>query len=57
MNIGDLKMYVINISTLAISMTQIDMVLKTSLLIITIFYTLHKWYMEAKNKKNNNKNK
>ena len=57
MNIGDLKMYVINISTLAISMTQIDMVLKTSLLIITIFYTLHKWYMETKNKKNNNKNK
>jgi hypothetical protein len=57
MNIGDLKMYVINFSTFAISMSHVDTALKITLLIVSIGYTLHRWYFEIKNKKNNNKNK
>ena len=55
MNIGDIKRLIINFSTLAISMTQVDMMLKSTLLVITIFYTLHKWYFEAKRKKKEKK--
>jgi hypothetical protein len=36
--------------------THVDMVLKITLLVITIFYTLNKWFIEHKNRKNN-KNK
>lgn len=57
MNIVDLKMVVINTSALAISMSQVDTVLKITLLIVSIAYTLNKWYMEIKNKRNNKKNK
>jgi len=52
MNIGDLKLGIINLSTLAISMSHVDMVLKITLLVITIFYTLNKWRIEHKNRKN-----
>ena len=31
MNIGDLKMYIINLSTIAISMTHVDTILKITL--------------------------
>jgi|TARA_R110002153_G_scaffold43296_4_gene122426 hypothetical protein len=55
MNLGDLKMYVINLSTFAISMSQVDTILKIVLLVISIGYTLHRWYFEIKNKKNNKK--
>ena len=57
MNIVDLKMVVINTSALAISMSQIDTALKITLLVVSIAYTLNKWYMEIKNKRNNKKNK
>ena len=57
MNIVDLKMVIINTSALAISMSQIDTALKITLLVISIGYTLNKWYIEIKNKKNNKKNK
>jgi hypothetical protein len=56
MNIVDLKMVVINTSALAISMSQVDTALKITLLVISIGYTLNKWYIEIKNKKNNKKN-
>ena len=36
MNLGDLKMYVINLSTFAISMSQVDTILKIVLLVISI---------------------
>jgi hypothetical protein len=52
MNISDLKLGIINLSTLAISMTHVDMILKITLLVITIFYTLNKWWIEHKNRKN-----
>jgi len=51
--IQDYKTLFINFGTLGISMTDIDVVLKIILLIITIFYTLQKWWIL--NKKNNDK--
>lgn len=51
MNLTDLKIYTINISTLAISMSEIDVLLKVILLSVSIGYTIHKWYLMGK--KNN----
>jgi|TARA_B100000768_G_C11199970_1_gene341318 hypothetical protein len=51
--IQDYKTLFINFGTLGISMTDIDVVLKIILLIITICYTLQKWWIM--NKKNNDK--
>ena len=56
MNISDLKIYALNLSTFAISMSQVDMVLKVLLLSISIGYTTHKWWLLNKNK-NKTKNK
>ena len=50
MNISDLKIYALNLSTFAISMSQVDMVLKVLLLSISIGYTTHKWWLLNKNK-------
>lgn len=44
MDIQDLKLYGINILTMAITMTQIEMILKIALLLVSIGYTLSKWY-------------
>jgi hypothetical protein len=44
MDLQDLKIYAINIATMAITMTQIEMVLKITLLLVSIGYTLTKWY-------------
>jgi hypothetical protein len=41
----DLKMYLLNLGTLAISFSQIDMALKLLLLCVTIGYTVHKWLL------------
>jgi energy-converting hydrogenase Eha subunit H len=57
MTLSSLKIVLINFSTLAFSMTSIDMILKISLLIITIVYTLNKWWVEREARKNNKKNK
>lgn len=51
MNLNDLKIYGLNFSSLAISMTNIDLILKLTLLVVTIGYTIHKWYLMSK--KNN----
>ena len=51
MTIGDIKLYTLNLSTMAISMTQIDDILKMILLLITIGYTLHKWIHLKKKEK------
>ena len=50
MTISDLKIYLLNIGTFAISMSQVDMVLKVLLLAISIGYTAHKWWLLTKNK-------
>jgi len=39
----DLKMYLLNVSSFAISFTQVDMALKIILLVVSIGYTIHKW--------------
>jgi len=49
--IMDYKTLLINIGSFGISLTNIDMVLKTILLSVTIGYTLQKWYLLNKNKK------
>ena len=51
MNLSDIKIFTLNFSSLAISMTNIDVVLKLSLLVVSIGYTLHKWYLLNKNNK------
>ena len=49
MSLSDIKIFTLNFSSLAISMTNIDLVLKLSLLVVSIGYTLHKWYLLNKN--------
>jgi hypothetical protein len=55
MTISDLKIYVLNLSTFAISMSQVDMILKLTLLATSIGYTAHKWWLLTKNKNKNKK--
>ncbi len=51
MDITDLKIYGLNLLAFTISLTQIDVILKIVLLLISICYTGHKWYlMYEKNK-------
>jgi len=46
----DYRLLVINAGTLFFSMTNADAVLKVTLLLVTIFYTLHKWWLLHKGK-------
>jgi len=50
----DIKLYLVNAGSLAISMTHIDMTLKIALLLITIGYTLNRWYLLRKGNKDEN---
>lgn len=47
---NEMKVVLINITTLGISFSDIEMSLKILLLIVTIGYTLHKW-ISIKHKK------
>ena len=49
--IQDYKTLFINMGSLGLSLTDIDIILKIALLVITIGYTLQKWYLM--NNKNN----
>ena len=49
--IQDYKTLFINMGSLGLSLTDIDIILKIALLLITIGYTLQKWYLMNKNKK------
>tara|TARA_B100000795_G_C22358461_1_gene271476 strand:- start:131 stop:295 length:165 start_codon:yes stop_codon:yes gene_type:complete len=51
--IADYKVLLINASSFGISLTDIDIILKVALLLITICYTLQKWWIL--NKENNDK--
>ena len=51
---GDIKMYLLNIGTLAISMSHIDMILKITLLILSVGYTAQRWYLLNKESKKKN---
>lgn len=48
----DLKVYALSISTFGISMSNIDIVLKVTLMVVTIGYTIQKWYLMNKNEEN-----
>ena len=51
MNIGDIKLYAINTTTLGVTtFAQIEMSLKVLLLLVTIDYTIHKWSKLKKKK-------
>lgn len=40
---SDLKLYILNTLTLAISFTEIEVILKIVLLLVSIAYTVSKW--------------
>tara|TARA_B100000780_G_C20946043_1_gene377350 strand:+ start:159 stop:320 length:162 start_codon:yes stop_codon:yes gene_type:complete len=45
MTIGDIKLYALNTATVTVTtFTQLEMGLKILLLLLTIGYTLSKWY-------------
>ena len=48
--IQDYKTLYINMGSLGLSLTDIDIILKIALLVITIGYTLQKWYLINKKK-------
>ena len=43
-SIGDIKLYMLNVGAFAVSMSSIDVVLKLTLLAVSIGYTVQKWY-------------
>lgn len=45
MNVADAKLYAVNAGTLAMSMTDMETTLKIILLIASIGYTAHRWYI------------
>ena len=52
---SDIKLYAINTITLVMSFSQLDTVLKIKLLTASIGYTLQRWYLldkERRDKKN-----
>ena len=49
---SDIKVMLLNASTFALTFAQIEMLLKISLLIISIGYTAQRWYLMYKNQKN-----
>ncbi len=50
MNLADIKLYAINGSSLMLSFTNIDAILKIILLSISIGYTLQRWYLINKDR-------
>ena len=51
MNYTELKLWMINLSVLTITFTQVENALKLILLILSIGYTIDKWIKSRKNKK------
>lgn len=49
MDLQDLKIYALNLFSLAVSFTNIELVLRIILIAISIGYTLAKWYKISKN--------
>ena len=47
--VTDYKTLLINLGTFIFSMTNVDVFLKITLLLLTIGYTAHKWYLMNKN--------
>jgi hypothetical protein len=47
----DLKVYALSIGTFGVSMSNLDVVLKITLMAVTIGYTIQKWYIMNKKSK------
>jgi hypothetical protein len=47
----DLKVYALSIGTFGISMSNLDIILKITLMVVTIGYTVQKWVIMNKNNK------
>jgi hypothetical protein len=50
----DIKMYLLNIGAFALSMSQIDMILKITLLCLSVGYTAQRWYLLDKERRKKN---
>jgi hypothetical protein len=50
MTAQDAKLYVINLATLGVSMANVEVALKVLLLVVSIGYTIQRWYYLNKNK-------
>jgi len=46
----DLKVYALNAVTFSVSMSQVELYLKIFLLIVSIGYTIQRWYLLGKKK-------
>jgi len=55
MSHNDLKLYMLNSITMALSFSNLESALKIILLIVSIFYTMLKMVETLRNKKNDNK--
>ncbi len=55
MGIGDLKLYVANLIVMMVTMSDIEVILKILLLLVTIGYTTFKWISIAKKYKKHSK--
>ena len=51
MNYNELKLWIINMTVITVTFTQIENALKLILLIVSIGYSLNKWINLRKNKK------
>jgi hypothetical protein len=50
MNEQDVRLLLINTTAMTISMAQVETILKLSLLLVSIGYTVQRWYYLHKNK-------
>ena len=50
MSLTDLRIYGLNLSAFAFSLTEVETILKVVVLVVTIGYTVNKWYLMNKNK-------
>ena len=57
MNMGDVKLYALNLTALSVSMTNIENYLKVLLLLVSIDYTLSKWVSLKQEDKEEEKDK
>jgi len=51
----DLKIYAVNSAAIGATFSNIDIALKILLVLVTLGYTSHKWYLMYKKNKNQNK--
>jgi hypothetical protein len=57
MLLNDLKIYLLNILSFAISLSDVDVALKFILLVVSIGYTIERWIKLRKENKNVNEGK